>query len=153
LKNGSFRPIGEFDAKPMRRFDGFKAGPADQPGCVVEDRPMAVPKAIAEYLSNLKSEVKKVQLDDHTYLIVAARHCAETFRRYLALTTKQSIAIDNVVAKCSNLVEGLKAKPHLSEQEIKHLRRAALGSIDDLSETVADAEPTHEATILHLNRK
>ncbi len=114
---------------------------------------MAVPKAIAEYLSNLKSEVKKVQLDDHTYLIVAARHCAETFRRYLALTTKQSIAIDNVVAKCSNLVEGLKAQPHLSEQEIKQLRRTALGAIDDLSETVADAEAAHEATILHLNRK
>jgi len=122
------------------------------PAVLVEDRPMAVPKAIAEYLSNLKSEVKKVQLDDHTYLIVAARHCAETFRRYLALTTKQSIAIDNVVAKCSNLVEGLKAT-HPSEQEIKQLRRAALGAIDDLSDTVADAEPTHEATILHLNRK
>jgi hypothetical protein len=114
---------------------------------------MAVPKAIAEYLSNLKSEIKKVQLDDHTYLIVAARHCAETFRRYLALTTRQSIAIDHVVAKCSNLVEGLKANPSLSDQAIKQMRRDALSAVDDLSETVADAEPSHEATILHLTRK
>ncbi len=114
---------------------------------------MAVPKAIAEYLSNLKSEVKKVQLEDHTYLIVAARHCAETFRRYMALTTQQSLAIDTVVHKCSDLVEGLKAQPALDDQEIKKLRRIALGAIDDLSETVADAEPRHEATILHLNRR
>jgi alcohol dehydrogenase class IV len=114
---------------------------------------MAVPKAIAEYLSNLKSEIKKVQLEDHTYLIVAARHCAETCRRYMALTTQQSIAIDNVVHKCSDLVEALKVEPSLAEADIKKLRRAALGSIDELSETVADAEPLHEATILHLTRK
>ncbi len=114
---------------------------------------MAVPKAIAEYLSSLKSEIKKVQLDDHTYLIVSARHCAETFRRYMALSTKQSLAIDTVVHKCSELVEALKAKPPASDQDIKHLRRAALESVEDLSETVADAEPTHEATILHLTRK
>ncbi len=114
---------------------------------------MAVPKAIAEYLSSLKSEIKKVTLEDHTYLIVAARHCAETFRRYLALTTKQSLAIDTVVHKCSDLVEALKIKPPVSEAAIKPLRRAALEAVDDLSETVADAEATHEATILHLNRK
>jgi len=114
---------------------------------------MAVPKAIAEYLSSLRLEIKKVQLDDHTHLIVAARHCAETFRRYLALTTRQSIAIDTVVQKCSELVEALKITPALDERTIKPLRRAALEAVTDLSETVADAEPSHEATILHLNRK
>jgi hypothetical protein len=114
---------------------------------------MAVPKAIAEYLSSLKSEIKKVTLEDHTYLIVSARHCAETFRRYMALTTKQSIAIDNVVHKCSNLVEALKLKPAADEAEIKRLRRTALEAVEDLSETVADAEPTHEAQILPLNRR
>ncbi len=114
---------------------------------------MAVPKAIAEYLSSLKSDIKKVSLDDHTYLIVSARHCAETFRRYMALTTKQSIAIDTVVHKCSALVEALKVKPALGESEIKHLRRAAMEAVEDLSETVADAEITHEATILHLTRR
>jgi hypothetical protein len=112
---------------------------------------MAVPKAIAEYLSGLKSEIKKVTLEDHTHLIVSARHSAETFRRYMALTTQQSIAIDNVVHKCSDLVEALKvAAP---ADALKTLRRAALASVEDLSETVADAEAVHEATILHLNRK
>jgi hypothetical protein len=118
-----------------------------------EDSLMAVPKAIAEYLSSLKSEIKKVTLEDHTYLIVSARHCAETFRRYMALTTKQSLAIDAVVHKCSNLVEALKLKPAVAEPEIKRLRRAAMEAVEDLSETVADAEPSHEATILHLTRK
>ncbi len=114
---------------------------------------MAVPKAIAEYLSSLKSEIKKVTLEDHTYLIVSARHCAETFRRYMALTTKQSLAIDTVVHKCSDLVEALKLKPAPPEAEIKRLRRAAMEAVEDLAETVADAEPTHEATILPLNRR
>jgi hypothetical protein len=114
---------------------------------------MAVPKAIAEYLSSLRLEIKKVQFEDHTHLIVAARHCAETFRRYMALTTQQSIAIDNAVHKCSELVEALKIKPALDEQKIKPFRRAALEAVSALSETVADAEPTHEAVILHLNRK
>jgi hypothetical protein len=145
--------IGESLWTPHRLFIRFQDSLAKQPCDIVEDNPMAVPKAIAEYLSNLRSEIKKVTLDDHTYLIVSARHCAETFRRYMALTTSQSIAIDNVVAKCCNLVEALKQKPALSEQEIKPLRRAALQSVEDLSETVSDAEPSHEATILHLTRK
>jgi len=145
--------IGESLWATHKLFIRFEASLAEQPCDIVEDSPMAVPKAIAEYLSSLRAEIKKVTLDDHTYLIVSARHCAETFRRYMALTTSQSIAIDNVVAKCSNLVEGLKQKPALSEQEIKPLRRAALQSVEDLSETVSDAEPSHEATILNLTRK
>jgi len=114
---------------------------------------MAVPKAIAEYLADLKSDIKKVTLEDHTHLIVAARHCAETFRRYMAVSTTQSIAIDTVVHKCSDLVEALKVKPALPEASLKPLRRAALESVEDLAATVADAEPIHEAQILHLTRK
>jgi hypothetical protein len=145
--------MGESYWPPRRLFTPPKTGFEDQPCGFLKDRPMAVPKAIDEYLSSLRSDIKKVTLDDHTYLIVSARHCAETFRRYLALTTKQSIAIDNVVHKCSDLVEALKLKPALSEQDLKPLRRAALEAVGDLSETVADAEPSHEATILHLTRK
>jgi hypothetical protein len=114
---------------------------------------MGVPKAVGEYLADLRFLIKRVSMDDHTALIVAARHCAETFRRYMAVERDLSIAIDDVVSKCSVLVEMIKANPDESEANLRPFRRAALQSVDDLSHLLEDAAPSHEATILHLPRR
>jgi len=114
---------------------------------------MAVPKTVSEHLADLKSRIKYVELGDHVGFIVAARHCAETFRRYMAVNGKQSLAIDNLVSKCSILSEGLKADPPLSSDTIRRLRRDALEAVDHLTSFLSDAEPAHEARILPLVRR
>jgi putative NADH-flavin reductase len=114
---------------------------------------MGVPQAVAEYLADLKSLIKRVRAEDHTELIVAVRHCAETFRRYMAVGGAQSIAIDDVVSKCSILVEVMKANPDESEATLRPYRRAAIHSVEDLSRILLDAAPSNEAVILQLPRR
>ncbi|ACB94450.1 hypothetical protein [Beijerinckia indica] len=114
---------------------------------------MAVPRTVSEHLADLKSQIKSVDLADHVSFIVAARHCAETFRRYMAVNGTQSLAIDNLVSKCSILVEALKAKPPESQEALRRLRRDALDAADTLTGYLSDAEPAHEARILPLVRR
>ncbi|HYP56812.1 MAG TPA: hypothetical protein VEQ35_00815 [Beijerinckia sp.] len=114
---------------------------------------MALPRTVSEYLANLRTDIKRVTIEDHMAFVVAARHCAETFRRYMAVTGDQSLAIDNVVSKCSILAEEIKAHPGENTDQIKRLRRAALDAVEELATVIGDAEPSHEAMILPLVRR
>ena len=111
---------------------------------------MGVPQPIGELLANLKAEIKHATAEDHTPLIVAARHCAETCRRYIAVSGDLSVTIDNVVSKCSILVEAIKQG---QGENVRGLRHEALYAVDDLSRVVEEAELKEEATILRLPRK
>lgn len=114
---------------------------------------MGVPKAVDDYLAGLRADIRHVTLEETTALVVAARRCAETLRRYMAIEGKQSLAIDHVVARCSILSEAIKAQAQEDLAELKPLRRAALEAVDDLALLLQKTDSENEATILYLQRK
>lgn len=114
---------------------------------------MGVPKAVDDYLAALRADIKHANREDTTALVVAARRCAETMRRYMAIEGKQSLAIDHVVAKCSNLSEAIKGQTLEDAIVLKPLRRAALQAVDELAALLQKTDAENEATILYLQRK
>jgi hypothetical protein len=114
---------------------------------------MGVPKAVDDYLAALRTDIKHASREDSTALVVAARRCAETLRRYMAIEGKQSLAIDYVVAKCSNLSEAIRTQTMEDTNALKPLRRTALQAVDELAALLQKTDADNEATILYLQRK
>ncbi len=138
----------------MSRYDDgdavYRFGRA---GEVCEDGRLGIPQAIGEHLAGLKAEIKRASFEDYTPLIVAARHTAETCRRYMAVSGDLSVAIDAVIAKSSILVEAIKKDARGEDPNIRSLRYDAIYAVEDLGRAVAETGPNEQATILHLPRR